>query len=111
MRVRCLYAPFLLGKGEIRLLIARLLRLLELLPDVRWGRGREVLSRRELIAALGLHQSARRNFRDNYLKPATAQGLVKMQFPEVPSRPEQAYQLTAKGTEHYQSLVINNEQK
>ena len=29
-----------------------------------------------------------------------------MQFPEVPSRQEQAYQLTAKGTELYQSLVI-----
>ena len=81
-----------------------LLRLLELLPDVRWGRGREVLSRRELIAALGLHQSARRNFRDNYLKPATAKGLVKMQFPEVPSRPEQAYKLTAKGLELFSKL-------
>lgn len=61
--------------------------------------GPDVLPRRELIAALGLRQSARRNFRDNYLKPATAKGLVKMQFPEVPSRPEQAYQLTAKGLE------------
>ena len=61
--------------------------------------GTDVLPRRELIAALGLRQSARRNFRDNYLKPATAKGLVIMQYPEVPSRPEQAYQLTAKGLE------------
>ena len=61
--------------------------------------GTDVLPRRELIAALGLRQSARRNFRDNYLKPATAKGLVNMQFPEVPSRPEQAYKLTAKGLE------------
>ena len=61
--------------------------------------GPDVLPRRELIAALGLRQSARRNFRDNYLKPATAKGLVIMQYPEVPSRPEQAYQLTAKGLE------------
>ena len=36
--------------------------------------GTDVLPRRELIAALGLRQSARRNFRDNYLKPATAKG-------------------------------------
>ena len=61
--------------------------------------GTDVLPRRELIAALGLRQSARRNFRDNYLKPATTKGLVIMQYPEVPSRPEQAYKLTAKGLE------------
>ena len=66
--------------------------------------GSDVMSRRELIAALGLRQSARRNFRDNYLKPATAKGLVKMQFPEVPSRPEQAYKLTAKGLELFAKL-------
>ena len=61
--------------------------------------GPDVLPRRELIASLGLRQSARRNFRDNYLKPATAKGLVIMQYPEVPSRPEQAYKLTTKGLE------------
>ena len=66
--------------------------------------GTDVLPRRELIAALGLRQSARRNFRDNYLKPATAKGLVIMQYPEVPSRPEQAYQLTAKGLELLEKL-------
>jgi hypothetical protein len=66
--------------------------------------GTDVLPRRELIAALELRQSARRNFRDNYLKPATAKGLVKMQFPEVPSRPEQAYKLTAKGLELFSKL-------
>ena len=48
--------------------------------------GTDVLPRRELIAALELRQSARRNFRDNYLKPATAKGLVKMQFPEAGDR-------------------------
>ena len=61
--------------------------------------GKEVLSRRELIADLGLNQDARRNFRDNYMKPARARGLVDMQFPDVPSLPEQAYRLTAKGLE------------
>ena len=67
--------------------------------------GTDVLPRRELIAALELRQSARRNFRDNYLKPATAKGLVKMQFPEVPSRPEQAYKLTPKGLELLATLT------
>ena len=66
--------------------------------------GTDVLPRRELIAALGLRQSARRNFRDNYLKPATAKGLVIMQYPEVPSRPEQAYKLTTKGLELFAKL-------
>ena len=66
--------------------------------------GSDVMSRRELIAALGLRQSARRNFRDNYLKPATAKGLVKMQYPEVPSKPEQVYELTAKGLELFNRL-------
>ncbi len=72
--------------------------------------GPDVLPRRELIAALGLRQSARRNFRDNYLKPATAKGLVKMQYPEVPSRPEQAYKLTAKGLEFLATLNEDGEE-
>ena len=67
--------------------------------------GTEVLPRRALIAVLGLRQSARRNFRDNYLKPATAKGLVKMQFPESPSCPEQAYHLTTKGLELWTKLT------
>ena len=71
--------------------------------------GTDVLPRRELIAALGLRLSARRNFRDNYLKPATAKGLVIMQYPEVPSRPEQAYKLTAKGLELLAKLKVEGE--
>lgn len=59
--------------------------------------GKEVINRRGLIDALNLRQDARRNFRENYLKPAIAKGLVKMQFPEVPTSPEQAYRLTANG--------------
>ena len=66
--------------------------------------GTDVLPRRELIAALGLRQSARRNFRDNYLKPATARGLVTMQYPEMPSSPEQAYRLTEKGLAFWEEL-------
>lgn len=72
--------------------------------------GSDVASRKELIAALGLRQSARRNFRDNYLKPAIARGLVKMQFPEVPSRPEQAYRLTTPGLELFNTLNREQEQ-
>lgn len=66
--------------------------------------GREAHSRRELMAALGLRQESRRNFYDNYMKPATARGLVTMQCPEHPSIPEQAYRLTAKGLEYLEEL-------
>ena len=72
--------------------------------------GSDILPRRELIAALGLQQSARRNFRENYLKPATAKGLVQMLYPEVPSRPEQAYKLTAKGFELLATLKEDEEE-
>ena len=59
--------------------------------------GEETLPRRELIAALELRQQSRRNFYTNYLNPAKARGLVCMAFPDVPSKPEQAYRLTANG--------------
>ncbi len=59
--------------------------------------GKGALSRKELIAALGLRQESRRNFYYNYVNPARDLGLVQMQYPERPSLPEQAYQLTGKG--------------
>lgn len=61
--------------------------------------GNESLPRRELIAALGLRQKARRNFCDNYLTPAIGKGYVKMQFPDIPSCPIQSYRLTQNGLE------------
>lgn len=72
--------------------------------------GKGSLPRRELIADLGLRQDARRNFRDNYLKPATNRGLVRMQFPEVPSRPEQTYLLTEKGLAFWEELQSKKDQ-
>ena len=73
--------------------------------------GKGSIPRRELIADLGLHQDARRNFRDNYLKPAIARGLVIMQYPDVPSRPEQAYRLTADGLDFLEKLRAEEESK
>ena len=66
--------------------------------------GKGSLPRRELIADLGLRQESRRNFYTNYLNPARDRGLVKMQFPESPSCPEQTYRLTEKGMEFYEEL-------
>ena len=66
--------------------------------------GKRIISRRELIAALGLRQDSRRNFRENYMNPVRERGLVEMQYPEVPSLPEQAYRLTEKGLELWKEL-------
>ena len=66
--------------------------------------GKGAHSRRELMAALGLRQESRRNFYYNYMKPATARGLVIMQCPEHPSIPEQVYRLTANGLEYLEEL-------
>ena len=68
-------------------------------------------SRRELMAALGLRQESRRNFYDNYMKPATARGLVTMQCPEHPSIPEQVYRLTANGLEYLEELSKKEQAK
>ena len=66
--------------------------------------GRGTHPRRELMEALGLRQESRRNFYDNYMKPAKARGLVSMQCPGRPSTPEQAYRLTADGLEYFEKL-------
>ena len=66
--------------------------------------GNETLPRRELVAALGLRQNSRRNFRENYMKPAFARGYIMMQFPGSPSCPEQAYKLTATGLEYLEEI-------
>ena len=67
--------------------------------------GTGTASRRELIVALGLRQDSRRNFRDNYMKPVRARGLVVMQVPNVPSLPEQTYRLTADGLDFLAELL------
>ena len=72
--------------------------------------GKNSLPRRQLIADLGLRQDARRNFRDNYMKPATSRGLVKMKYPEIPSLPEQQYTLTEKGLEFWEELKSKKDQ-
>ena len=66
--------------------------------------GKSSLPRRELIADLGLRQESRRNFYTNYLNPARDRGLVTMQFPGVPCKPEQTYRLTEKGLEYLDEL-------
>jgi Fic family protein len=62
----------------------------ELLAAIRGEMGREALQ-----AALEL--SDRKSFRERYLKPALADGLIEMTIPEKPNSRLQKYRLTDKG--------------
>ena len=53
------------------------------------------MSRESLQSALGL--SDRKSFRERYLKPALAGGLIEMTIPEKPNSRLQKYRLTGKG--------------
>lgn len=55
------------------------------------------MSREVLQAALYL--SDRKSFRERYLKPALADGLIEMTIPGKPSSHLQKYRLTDKGRE------------
>ena len=78
--------------------------------DARWQKlilviGKQVLPRKQIIAELGLRQTGRRNFIDNYLRPAEAKGFVTFAFPNSPNKPGQAYRLTAAGLELLNALT------
>ncbi|MFA5700611.1 MAG: Fic family protein [Desulfuromonas sp.] len=71
----------------------------ELLAAIRGEMGREALQ-----SALGL--SDRKSFRERYLKPALADGLIEMTIPDKPNSRLQKYRLTDKGR---QWLVQNGD--
>lgn len=53
------------------------------------------MSRKEIQLALELKHEG--NFRENYLEPALAAGLIKMKYPDSPNHPRQRYLLTEQG--------------
>lgn len=55
----------------------------------------KALSRNELQASLSLKD--RESFRERYLKPALAAGLIEMTIPDKPNSRLQQYRLTARG--------------
>lgn len=65
-------------------------QVMELLAAIRGE-----ISRESLQSALGL--SDRKSFRERYLKPALADGLIEMTIPEKPNSRLQKYRLTGKG--------------
>ncbi|MCG6117348.1 MAG: Fic family protein [Aquimonas sp.] len=60
------------------------------------------ISRDALQSALGLHD--RKSFRERYLNPALAQGLIEMSLPDKPNSRLQKYRLTDRGREQRQQL-------
>ena len=67
--------------------------------------GEKVLPRRQIIAELGMRQQSRHTFINNYLRPTWERGLIDHAFPSTPSKPEQAYRLTAQGLDLYARLT------
>lgn len=61
--------------------------------------GDKTMPRRQIIAYLDLKQRSRRNFMDNYLRPAIEKGYVVLAKPDSPNSPDQAYRLSANGLE------------
>lgn len=55
------------------------------------------MSRKDIQDALELRHAG--NFRENYLDPAIAEGIIEMKYPDNPNHPKQKYVLTEKGTE------------
>ena len=53
------------------------------------------MNREAIQSALGLHD--RKSFRERYLKPALAEGLIEMTLPDKPNSRLQKYRLTDKG--------------
>lgn len=70
--------------------------------------GKQSLPRRQILAELGLKQTSRKSFIDNYLKPTYALGYINFAYPASPNKPEQACRLTAKGLELYNQLTKEN---
>ena len=66
--------------------------------------GTQSLPRRQILAELGMKQGSRRSLIDHYIRPAYALGYIDFAYPNSPNKPEQAYKLTAKGLELFNSL-------
>ena len=66
--------------------------------------GNKTMPRRQIIAYLDLKQHSRRNFMDNYLRPAIDKGYVVLAKPDSPNSPEQAYRLSANGLELLENI-------
>jgi uncharacterized repeat protein (TIGR04076 family) len=70
--------------------------------------GDKTMPRRQIIAYLDLRQRSRRNFMDNYLRPAIDKGYVVLAKPNSPNSPDQAYRLSTNGLELLEHIRTAN---
>lgn len=70
--------------------------------------GDKTMPRRQIIAYLNLKQRSRRNFMDNYLRPAIEKGYVVLAKPDSPNSPDQAYRLSTNGLELLEHIRTAN---
>ena len=59
--------------------------------------GRHVLTRKQIMAIMGLKEKSRKSFTDNYFKPTLSRDLIEFAYPGTPNTPVQAYRLTPEG--------------
>lgn len=64
--------------------------------------GDKSLTRKQIMELLSL--KGRDNFRVNYLEPSMEEGIVSKLYPDSDNRPDQAYYLTAKGSQLWSEL-------
>ena len=73
--------------------------------------GKNVLTRKQIMANMGLKEKSRQSFIDNYYKPANDRFLIEFAWPGTPSKPAQGYRLTPLGINLLKQLTRNQPAK
>ena len=69
--------------------------------------GKHVLTRKQIMANMGLKEKSRQSFIDNYYKPANERFLIEFAWPGTPNKPVQGYRLTPLGIDLLEELKKN----
>lgn len=67
--------------------------------------GRNVQTRRQIMAIMGLKENSRKSFENNYFKPALVNNYIEFAYPGTPNKPAQAYRLTPLGLDLFNTLT------
>ena len=67
--------------------------------------GRNVLTRKQIMAVMGLKENSRQSFIGNYYKPANDRLLIEFAWPGTPNKPAQGYRLTPLGIDMLEQLT------
>ena len=66
--------------------------------------GKHVLTRKQIMANMGLKENSRQSFISNYYKPADERLLIEFAWPGTPNKPIQGYRLTPLGIDLFKQL-------